>query len=466
MSDPRRCFVVMGFGTKTDLATGRKLNLDKSYNALIKPVVEHKGLVCVRADEIRHSGTIDIPMYQELLNADVVIADISTANPNALYELGVRHALRPQTTIVISEQELTYPFDLNHILIIKYSHLGENIDYFEVLRFQKLLGETIDAVLASGNVDSPIYTFLDDLVPPAFKKILIAQIIAPAAAPVEAPMAGGVTRQNQTLSLVVKQAEEAMDKNEFAMAKILFKSAILLQKSGEANRTVAPDSYLIHRCAYAAYKSEEPNELTALLEANNILNELDLAHTNDSETVILAGKIEKRLYFNSQGEQHLANAILYFERGFFLLNNRYNGINLAFLMNIRASSNIYIAQEEKIADVVFASRIRRMVLAKCNKELLGLSNKVMPGDSVLPANDSLAANQQIFEGREKFWILVNKAEALFGLGQMAEYKQARQQANDLPHEPWMMKTFIEQWETLQTHLQQQANLFNPPWSEI
>ena len=34
-----KCFVVMGFGIKIDLATGRKLNLDKSYNALIKPVV-------------------------------------------------------------------------------------------------------------------------------------------------------------------------------------------------------------------------------------------------------------------------------------------------------------------------------------------------------------------------------------------------------------------------------------------
>ena len=72
----KRCFVVMGFGIKTDLATGRKLNLDKSYNALIKPVIENKGLECVRADEIKHSGSIDLPMYQELLTADVVVADI------------------------------------------------------------------------------------------------------------------------------------------------------------------------------------------------------------------------------------------------------------------------------------------------------------------------------------------------------------------------------------------------------
>src|SRR3982751_6307770 len=129
----KRCFVVMGFGIKTDFATGRKLDLNKSYRLLIKPVVEQKGLVCVRADEIRHTGVIDVPMYHELLKADVVVADLSTANVNAFYELGIRHALRPRTTIIMSEDQLNYPFDVNHIVINKYSHLGDSIDYFEVL---------------------------------------------------------------------------------------------------------------------------------------------------------------------------------------------------------------------------------------------------------------------------------------------------------------------------------------------
>ncbi len=131
----KRCFVVMGFGIKTDLATGRELNLDKSYKLLIKPVVEGKGLVCIRADEILHSGNIDMSMYQELLKADVVIADLSTANLNAIYELGIRHALRPQSTIVISEDKLAYPFDINHIKIKKYKLLSDGIDYDEVESF-------------------------------------------------------------------------------------------------------------------------------------------------------------------------------------------------------------------------------------------------------------------------------------------------------------------------------------------
>ena len=40
LDNQKQCFVVMGFGIKTDYATGRKLDLDKSYRLLIKPVVE------------------------------------------------------------------------------------------------------------------------------------------------------------------------------------------------------------------------------------------------------------------------------------------------------------------------------------------------------------------------------------------------------------------------------------------
>ena len=70
----------MGFGQKTDLATGRVLDLDKSYRNIIKPAVTAAGYDCVRADEIQHSGVIDVPMYEMLFAADLVVADLSTAN--------------------------------------------------------------------------------------------------------------------------------------------------------------------------------------------------------------------------------------------------------------------------------------------------------------------------------------------------------------------------------------------------
>src|SRR5215467_11592634 len=141
------CFVVMGFGKKTDFETGRVLDLDQSYINLIKPAVEAAGLKCIRADEIVHSGVIDVPMYEQLLNADVVVADLSTSNRNALYELGVRHALRPYTTIVICDDSLkSFPFDVNHVLIRQYHHMGDGIDFEEVERFRNVLTNAINEI--------------------------------------------------------------------------------------------------------------------------------------------------------------------------------------------------------------------------------------------------------------------------------------------------------------------------------
>ncbi len=113
MNDNKICFVVMGFGQKVDYATGRTLDLDKTFENIIKPVCEELGYSCIRADEISKSGIIDLNMYKMLLTADLVIADISTSNVNAVYELGVRHALRRKATILMKEDKGNYHFDLS-----------------------------------------------------------------------------------------------------------------------------------------------------------------------------------------------------------------------------------------------------------------------------------------------------------------------------------------------------------------
>src|SRR6188768_3134475 len=180
------CFVVMGFGKKTDFETGRTLDLDKSYRNTIKPAVVAAGLECTRADEIPHSGVIDVPMYERLLMADVVVADLSTSNKNAFYELGVRHALRPYTTIVICEDGAkSFPFDVNHVAIRQYHHMGEGIDYDEVERFRTALTKAIKEIQNQNPPapDSPVYTFLRDLTPPALAQALkdVASEVAKAA---------------------------------------------------------------------------------------------------------------------------------------------------------------------------------------------------------------------------------------------------------------------------------------------
>ena len=154
MQEKKTCLVVQGFGEKTDLTDGRKLNLDASYQ-VIKEAVEEAGLQCLRADEIVHSGTIDVPMYEQILHADLVIADLSTYNVNAAYELGVRYGLRPYATIIVAEEKFKNPFDFSHIVIRRYKHLGEDIGVSEARRFKEELKEAIQEIVTSQKTDSP-----------------------------------------------------------------------------------------------------------------------------------------------------------------------------------------------------------------------------------------------------------------------------------------------------------------------
>ncbi|MDO9374349.1 MAG: hypothetical protein Q7T76_08020 [Ferruginibacter sp.] len=439
-TSPKRCFVVMGFGIKTDFATGRKLDLNKSYRLLIKPVVEEKGLICVRADEIQHSGVIDVPMYMELMMADVVIADLSTANANAFYELGIRHALRPRTTIVVSEDKMAYPFDVNHISITNYTHLGNAIDFDEVERFRKVLGDKLDAVLGLDDPDSPVYTYLK-LVPPAFQEELAKAVTnTRESSPVDTEQ----TVQIKTLSNLAEEGEDALSANDFLNAKEIFSKAVSLVRQHGGNNKVSVDAYLMQRLALATYKAAEPTPVEALYNGLRLLNDLDLNHTNDPETVGLAAAMEKRLYEKKQGETHLSAAILYYQRGYYLLNNRYNGINLALMLDYRAHSSLSTSKDELIADLVNARRIRKEVLIMCDNDWGLITARQEKMKTVAHNNPEFTTSQLEADEQQMFWILINRAEAYFGLGNVDGYKEALAAAKKLTHEEWMLDSFKEQ----------------------
>ena len=78
-----RCFVVQGFGKRQDYVQGKQFDLDASYE-VIKEAIEDAGLECYRGDELRRAGIIDQVMYDELLAADLVVADITTFDPETL----------------------------------------------------------------------------------------------------------------------------------------------------------------------------------------------------------------------------------------------------------------------------------------------------------------------------------------------------------------------------------------------
>jgi len=205
--------------------------------------------------------------------------------------------------------------------------------------------------------------------------------------------------------------------------------------------------------------------ITALNDAIHVLSHLDIEHTNDPETVTLAGRIEKKLFEKGDGDHHLSNAIHFYERGYFLLSNRYYGINLAFLFNKRADSSIFTSKEDKIADMIFANRVRRQVLKMCDRDWNEINErkkrmalKINTGN---PSN--LSDYNQSDDNDQMFWILVNKAECHYGLCEMEEYKSALEKAKQIEHADWMMKAHDDQHVKLATLMKKHGHLLNPDW---
>ncbi len=91
------CFVDMPFGQKPDLKSGVLVDFDQIYNEAIKPAIEQCGLEPLRGDEESTGGIIHSAMFARLLLAEFVVADLSLANANVFYELGIRHAAKPFT---------------------------------------------------------------------------------------------------------------------------------------------------------------------------------------------------------------------------------------------------------------------------------------------------------------------------------------------------------------------------------
>ena len=401
------CFVIMGFGQKTDLATGRVLDLDKSYRNIIKPAVTGAGYDCVRADEMQHSGVIDVPMYEMLFAADLVVADLSTANLNAIFELGVRHALKPRATIIMAESKFTIPFDANHIVVRHYEHLGPDIGFDETIRMRGELTTLINALTGGDAVDSPVYTLLPDLQRPTRPATTKMGMAATAAVQ---PQSSG-----DSYATMLQTAREAIDAGAFDFAKKklqdIYKDQTTLGADGKPKtarpRVIQQLALATYKAGEAKAKTEGPDQVLAgYAEAEALLRQLDAEMTTDPETIGLWSAIHKRraeMTTRSPDErkQDLTEAIRAAERGFIIKRDYYNGTNLAYLLNMRASLS---SGDDKIADNVLASRVRREVVDIATRGLETLAANTAAGADTTTLRD------------EKYWLAATRAESLIALG--------------------------------------------------
>lgn len=177
MSSIRRAFVVMPFGKKKG-PDGVEIDCDAVYKELLAPAISAAGLAPHRADADRRGGSIHLDMFQDLLLAEFVVADLTLDNPNVWYEIGVRHALRAGGTVMTYALRDRLPFDIAGQRMQRYTLVNGKLDPDRVKAEQAALTESILATLGAwrGRRASPVYQQLPSLREPDWKTLKVGDI--------------------------------------------------------------------------------------------------------------------------------------------------------------------------------------------------------------------------------------------------------------------------------------------------
>ena len=103
------CFVMMPLG----------LWFDRYYQEIYVPAIKDAGFEPVRADELFSTGSVVEQIWEQIIKATILLADLTGKNPDVFYELGLSHAAKKPVIFAASNVE-DVPFDLRHLRVIIY----------------------------------------------------------------------------------------------------------------------------------------------------------------------------------------------------------------------------------------------------------------------------------------------------------------------------------------------------------
>ncbi len=157
------CFVLMPFGKKPD-AAGAMIDFDAVYRDLIAPAIADAGLDPLRADEEMTGGIIHKPMFERLILCEFAVADLTTANANVFYELGVRHAVRPWSTVLLFAEGGRLPFDVAPLRALPYRLTLEGVPQDAETTKRAIAARLIENRNPKDvpATDSPLYQLIED----------------------------------------------------------------------------------------------------------------------------------------------------------------------------------------------------------------------------------------------------------------------------------------------------------------
>lgn len=296
-------FVIMPFGIKKG-ADGTLYDFNAIYNQLIKPALELAGFEAFRADEETSSGDILTDMFQELLLADLCIADMSIDNANVFYELGIRHAFRKRGIVHIQAGRAYMPFDVFNVRTIPYHITPEGVPDPEYLEKDKAAISRVMRDTWGSDADavhSPIFNLLDGLKEPDRKTL-------------ETPLATGFWREYNewkervTIARRQKRIGDILLLTE-EISNPLIKEEALLEAS-TALKNMGHHELALTQCRRGleinprnlTFRREEAFNLNrlgrvdeAIIKIESLLAEMP----PDTETIAYLGRIYKEMWVDS-----------------------------------------------------------------------------------------------------------------------------------------------------------------------
>lgn len=128
----KKCFVIMPISDNENYPSG---HFDRVYEHIIKPACEKAGFKPLRADEVMTTNYIALDIIKQIIGSEMALCDLSSRNPNVLYELGIRQAFNLPVTL-IKDTKTSRVFDIQGF---------RDIEYDETLRIDNVQ-ETIDTL--------------------------------------------------------------------------------------------------------------------------------------------------------------------------------------------------------------------------------------------------------------------------------------------------------------------------------
>lgn len=138
MENREKCFVIMPISDPDGYEKG---HFKCVYEDVFKPAIENAGFYSKRADDDGSSSLIQVNIIRDIIEAPMAICDLSSRNPNVLFELGIRQAF-DLPVVLVQEEGTPRIFDISTINTIDYRSA---LIYREVMEDREKISKAIKA---------------------------------------------------------------------------------------------------------------------------------------------------------------------------------------------------------------------------------------------------------------------------------------------------------------------------------